>query len=230
MVLHTVAGWDFLIVPEIVLRFHLKAKSSWYTTVMRRKATVLQRYAKILKGYIKNLQPYLKVLRAMPREKFMLIGTALLVGIGIPVFFITQNISSSITITDVPSTVVSIPFTTLTQGTQSAVARRVNYVLTSPTELSELWRAIGAPGKPPKVDFKTHAVIAVFAGSQSSASITVAKIEDASTRRVSIAITEPDDGCAEIQSAMLPYEIVAVSRTSLPLTHEDLSTTTSCPK
>src|SRR3989338_9088697 len=124
---------------------------------MRRRSNVWQRYAKILKGYVKNLQPYLKALQAVPQEKLIIIGTALLIVIGIPVFFLTRNTPSPIVITDVPPVVVAVPFTKLTEGKQSVIARRVNYVLTSPTELNELWKTVDAPGKPPKVDFKTHA-------------------------------------------------------------------------
>ena len=122
---------------------------------MRRRSNVLQRYSKIL-------QPYLKALHAVPQETLIIIGTALLVGVGIPVFFLTRNTPSPIVIIDVPPVVVTVPFTKLTEGKQSVIARRVNYVLTSPTELNELWKTVDAPGKPPKVDFKTHAVIAVL--------------------------------------------------------------------
>ena len=197
---------------------------------MRRRSSAVQRYSKILKGYAKALQPRLEALRALPRETLILIGVALLVGIGVPVFFLARNASSPIIITDVPPVVVPVPFTKLTEGTQSVVVRRVNYVLTSPTELNELWKVVDAPGKPPKVNFKTHAVIAVFAGQEASASIAVAKIEDAHTRMVSIAIAKPDGPCAQVSPPASPYEIVVVPTTSLHLTHEDISTTVSCPK
>ena len=190
---------------------------------MRRRSNVLQRYSKIL-------QPYLKALHAVPQETLIIIGTALLVGVGIPVFFLTRNTQSPIVIIDVPPVVVTVPFTKLTEGKQSVIARRVNYVLTSPTELNELWKTVDAPGKPPKVDFKTHAVIAVFAGQEASASIAVAKIEDSKTRMVSIAIARPSTLCTKTRTVASPYQIIAVSATSLPLTHEDLATTAGCPK
>ncbi len=123
---------------------------------------------------------------------------------------------------------VTVPFTTLTQGRQSAVAKRVNYVLTSPAQLSEIWKVVNAKGTPPKVDFKKQAVIAVFAGTESSSSIAIAKIEDTTARMVSIAITKPD--CTVPPSTASPYEIVAVPTTSLPLTHSDIPTTIPCPK
>lgn len=200
---------------------------------MRRQSTltkIVKRYTKILKGYAKALQLYIKALQALPRETLILIGTALLTSVGVLVFFIARNTPSPIIITDVPPVVVSVSFTKLTEGTQSVIGRRVNYVLTSPTELNELWKVVDAPGKPPKINFKTHAVIAVFAGQEASASIAVAKIEDANTRMVSIAIAKPDGPCAQVPPAASPYEIVAVPATSLHLTHKDVSTTVSCPK
>ena len=193
---------------------------------MRRRS----KFTTVLQRYIKVLQSRLKALQAVPQEKLIIIGTALLIVIGIPVFFLTRNTPSPIVITDVPPVVVAVPFTKLTQGTQSVVARRVNYVLTSSTELSELWRTIDAPGKPPRVDFKKNAVLAVFAGNESGTSISVAKIEDTNTRMVSIAIAKPNGPCELVQPAASPYEIVTVPTTSLHLTHEDISTTVSCPK
>ena len=199
---------------------------------MRRQSAftkVVKQYAKILKGYAKALQPHLKALRAIPREK-LIIGTALLVGVGIATFFLIRNAPSPIIITDVRPVTITVPFTKLTQGKQSVIARRVNYVLKSPAELSELWKVIKAAGKPPKINFNTHAVIAVFAGNEASVAIAVAKIEDTNTRMVSIAITKPSGACAQKQLMASPYEIVVVPATSLPLAHEDVPVTVSCPK
>lgn len=165
----------------------------------------------------------------MQRKSLVIFGIVLLVvGFGVSAFFLTRNTASSVTIAEVQSSAVIVPFTKLIQGKQSVIDRRVNYVLTSPTQLSELWKTVAAPGKPPKVDFKTHAVIAVFAGKEPSSTITIAKIEDTNTRMVSIAITKPDGACAQKQLVASPYEIVAVSATSLPLAHEDVSVTSPC--
>ncbi len=162
------------------------------------------------------------------KETHIIIGVTIFVGAGLLILFFIRNSPSPIVITDVPSATVVVPFTKLMQGEQSVVERRVNYVLTSPTELSELWKTIDAPGKPPTVNFKTHAVLAIFAGKGVSASITVAKIEDSNTRLVSIAIAKPDGVCAMAQSTASPYQIVSISVTSLPLVHKDFSTTVSC--
>ncbi len=151
----------------------------------------------------------------------MLIGALLLFGIGMPVlFFSFTDTESSLTAT--------VPFTKLTAGRQSVIPKRVNYVITSPIQLNELWQVVNAPGTPPAVDFETQAVLAVFAGNESSSSIAIAKIEDSNARMVSIAITKPD--CTEPPSVASPYEIVAVSATSLPLKHSDIPITISCPR
>jgi hypothetical protein len=156
----------------------------------------------------------------MRRDTLTIGGVALIsVAIGVVVF-----LSGAVTNR---SSVVTVPFTTLIQGRQSAVARRVNYFITSSAQLSEIWKVVNASGTPPKVDFKKQAVIAVFAGNESSSSIAVAKIEDTNARMVSIAIAKPD--CTANADAS-PYEIVAVPTTSLPLAHTDIPTTVDCPK
>lgn len=197
---------------------------------MRRRTTLWQRYTKILKGYRKVLMSRLTVLSAVPREVLILLGTTLLIGVGVPVFILIRSAPSPIVITDVHPVTVTVPFTKLTRGTQTVIAKRVNYRLTSPTELNELWKVVEAPGTPPRVDFNTHTVIAVFAGNETSATISVAKIEDSNTRTVSIAIAKLDRACAQVVPTASPYEIVAVPATSLPFTHEDLSMTARCPK
>ncbi len=122
----------------------------------------------------------------------------------------------------------AVPFTKLVQGTQSSISARTNYVITSPTQLDELWKTIGATGTPPTVDFNTHAVLAVFAGKESAATIAVAKIEDTNARMVSIVIAKPTGACAQSVPAATPYELVAVASTTLPLTHSDTTETVPC--
>ncbi len=175
------------------------------------------------------MQRYITKLKAMKRDTLVTIGAALLVGVGLLLlFFFTYNNSSSIVITNISPATVVVPFTKLIQGEQNVVERRVNYVLTSSDQLSELWKTIDASGKPPTVNFKTHTVLAVFAGKESITSIAVAKIEDTSTRKVSIAITKPD--CTVPPSSTSPYEIIAVPVTALSLVHTDISTIVPCSR
>jgi len=136
--------------------------------------------------------------------------------------------SSSVTTT--PLTVSDVPFTLLVRGIRSKVTERVNYLIESPEQLSSLWKMIDATSTPPTIDFNTHSVIAVFAGERptSGYAVTVAKIEDSGERMVSIALANPDSTCVVGQSFTSPYEVITASTTSLPLTHKDLATTTSC--
>lgn len=140
--------------------------------------------------------------------------------------------NSSLAIANNNSSAVAVPFTKIARGDISTVTKRVNYLITSAAQLNELWKMVDATSTPPIVDFKTSAVIAVFAGEQPTTgyAIAVAKIEDSNTRNVFLALAEPDGNCIEGQIITAPYEIVTVSVTSLPLAHEDISSTTSCPK
>ena len=86
-------------------------ESGCYTAGMRRRSTVdkiVQRYAKILRTYLKALQPRLEALRALPRETLILIGVALLIVVGVLVFFLVRDTSSPIIITDVPQLTLEV--------------------------------------------------------------------------------------------------------------------------
>ena len=174
------------------------------------------------------MRRYVKALRALRKDTRIVIGAALLFGVGVPVALSLSSGASPIIITEVQPATVTVPFIKLSAGTQSVVARRVNYLLKSSDELSELWQAVQAKGEPPEVNFKTHAVIAVFAGKEPVSDIQIAKIEDTNQRLVSIAVTKLDGGCKINESSASPYEIVAVPATSLPLTHEDIETFFEC--
>lgn len=122
----------------------------------------------------------------------------------------------------------TVQFTRLVEGKSSAVTRRVNYLIASPAELVELWKLVNATGTPPTIDFSVNTVVAVFAGKESSSTISVAKIEDDQARTVSILLAKPDGVCVKKPSPA-PYEIVVMPATALPLTHQDIVSTTTCP-
>ncbi|HQT83113.1 MAG TPA: protease complex subunit PrcB family protein, partial [Candidatus Paceibacterota bacterium] len=124
-----------------------------------------------------------------------------------------------------------VPFTRLVQGSASRVAERINYRATSASQLQELWKMINATGTPPTVNFAAQEVIGVFAGQQPTPgyAIAVSNIEDAAARVVSITIARPEGACTTEHATTTPYELIAVPATALPLTHEDISTTTGCP-
>jgi len=159
-------------------------------------------------------------------------GVALLaVAIGV-YFSLNGNIEKSLpaTVSESQTSAVAVPFTPLAKGTRSTVSDRVNYFITSSTQLNELWKMVDAKGQPPKVDFTKEAVIAVFAGQQPTGgyAIQVSKIMDSTSRLVSVTIQKPDSKCMVTQSFTAPYELVTIPATSLPLAHEDIPVTKIC--
>jgi len=128
------------------------------------------------------------------------------------------------------SIVTTVPFTELAHGTQSDVATRTNYLITSASELEKLWKMIDAKGNPPVVDFAKSAVAAVFAGQKMTGgyAIAVSKVTDAQDRVVTITLSSPDSTCLFTQSITAPYQIIKLPKTSLSFTHEDQTATTSC--
>lgn len=167
------------------------------------------------------------------RDKIIIIGVAVLAIVISVLIFLSGSgaTTNSDLITSEPNnpvTAVAVPFTKLVGGTKSNIAVRANYLITSPSELGELWAIIDAKGNPPEVDFSKQAVLAVFAGKESTSSIAIAKIEDTEARMVSISIIRPEGICAQKATATSPYEIAVVPISSLPLTHEDVLTTTKC--
>jgi len=169
----------------------------------------------------------------MQRDTLIIIGLTLVAAvIGVSLFFYgpggLANVWSSAGAGDTAA--VEVPFTELARGYTSTVPERVNYLITSASQLGELWKMTDATGMPPAVNFNTHAVIAVFAGQQPTAgySIEVSKVEDATVRMVTITFTKPGDGCILAQTVTAPYELISVPVGTLPLTHEDISTAVDC--
>lgn len=165
------------------------------------------------------------------RDKIIIIGIAVLaIVVGVLIFLSggakTPDVSPAVASNQ--TSAVAVPFTKLAVGAKSDVAVRVNYLITSSSELSKLWTMIDAKGNPPAVDFSKQVVLAVFAGKESTSSIAIAKIEDTEARTVSISITRPEGTCAEKAVVTSPYEIAVVPISTLPMTHEDELTTTKC--
>jgi len=191
-----------------------------------------------LRGYTITMDPTdvtdtTDAIDSMKRDRLIVIGVAL-VAIGIGTFlFLSGNFSSTSlpVVSDNQTVTITVPFTPLVSGTRSTVTTRVNYFITSSDQLDELWNMLNATSTPPKIDFSKQAVIAVFAGQQPSTgyAIKVSKVVDSSARLVSITIAKPGDTCMTGQAFTAPFELVAVPLTTLPLAHEDLSTTSTCP-
>lgn len=168
----------------------------------------------------------------MKKDAALALGAALIAIAFGTYFFLSGDLSDAPTDlgADGPAAVV-VPFEKVMQGSQSKVSRRVNYLITSPAELAELWKLIDATATPPAVNFATDAVVAVFAGEKPTTghAVTVSKIEDAdAARTVFITLTEPDADCIVGQAQTAPYEIVTVPVTALPLAHEDSTSTVGC--
>lgn len=159
----------------------------------------------------------------------VLVMVAIVVIVRFPVRSGGQVTSPAPVVADTQPAAVAVPFTEIARGVKSRVATRTNYIITSPDQMKKLWDMVDAKGAVPAVDFTTEAVIAVFAGADSTSSIAVAKIEDAAARMVSITISRPEEACLAKLSTTTPYELIKVPVTTLPLTHEDISTTVSCP-
>ncbi len=128
------------------------------------------------------------------------------------------------------SGVATVPFTTLAQGTDSTVASRTNYLITTQSQLAELWTFLKQPPPVPTVDFSSKVVAAIFAGELPTTgySIAVAAVEDAGKRIVKVDIEKPDQSCVLAQSTTAPYQVVELPKTSLPFTHDDIWTTKVC--
>ena len=143
--------------------------------------------------------------------------------ITVPPIFSSSTSQNSVQGTDVP-------FTVLATGSNAAVQERKNYLISSTPELRELWKLLNAPGDPPAVDFTQSSVLAIFAGQEPTAgySIAVSKVADAASRLVVISLTRPGGSCILAQMVTTPYEVISLPKTTLPLTHEELTTTASC--
>jgi hypothetical protein len=169
----------------------------------------------------------------MRQETLIIISVAVIAVAGGVVFLLPDfgNLSNAFpTAAPTQPAAAIVPFTRIAQGKESTVTKRVNYLIVSPVQMEKLWKMIDATSTPPTIDFKTHAVIAVFAGEEPTAgyAITVSRIEDSSERTVSVTLSKPGVSCMVGQSLTHPYEIVVVPTTSLPLGHKDISATTDC--
>ena len=125
---------------------------------------------------------------------------------------------------------VSIPFTVIASGDRSRVKDRKNFIITSESELQQLWKLVDGVGAVPTIDFAHNQVAAVFAGEVATAgySVAVTKIADANKRVVTVTIVAPGSNCmlAEVQTA--PYQIIELPKTELPMAHADIASTSNC--
>ncbi|MDP2665589.1 MAG: protease complex subunit PrcB family protein [bacterium] len=150
------------------------------------------------------------------------------IAIGVYMFYSGQDASSTFP-NNQPSAVI-VPFIALAEGSRSKVESRVNYLITTQKELSELWKFLEEPPPVPTVDFNTKVVAAVFAGElpTSGYGIAVIEVQDADKRVVKVELIKPDESCILAQSLTAPYQVIELPKTSLPFTHTDTWTTKTC--
>lgn len=165
------------------------------------------------------------------RDIMAVVAVIALVGVGAYAYLSgsSQNGSSTVPQETSQSAAALVPFEKIVEGSKSSVEKRVNYLISTPEGLKKVWSMIDTTSTPPQIDFTKNAIVAVFSGKGGYADITIARIEDANERTVSISVTELDKSCAKTaKMEAMPYEIVIVPATTLPLTHKDIVTTTGC--
>jgi hypothetical protein len=124
--------------------------------------------------------------------------------------------------------------TLLKEGTNATgMSDRANYRITDNDELNQLWSYLdNTPGSAPSVDFSKDEVLAIFDGTHTTGgyNIQVSSITDANgTRTVHVSRIAPGANCFTTDSITSPYEIIAVPKSTLNLTHIDTSVTQNCP-
>ena len=165
----------------------------------------------------------------MRRDFIGIVTVAIIaIAIGVYMFYSGQDVSSTFP-NNQPSAVI-VPFIALAEGSRSKVELRVNYLIDTQEELAELWKFLEEPPPVPKVDFTKKVVAAVFAGEAptSGYDINVVEVQDADKRVVKIELVKPDESCILAQSLTAPYQVIELSKTSLPFTHADVWTTKPC--
>ena len=164
------------------------------------------------------------------RTVFMVVGVFAVVVCGIFLSYgFGATFRSDIVPSGTPQTAGLVPFTTFMQSTESKIRTRTNYRITSADDLAALWNLLAATGTPPAIDFSTHEVLAVFAGQPESSAIQVSKVKDTDVRNVLVTIVLPAKGCVVTHpKGMVPYELVSIAKSALPITHQDVISTSTC--
>jgi hypothetical protein len=155
--------------------------------------------------------------------------------VGIGVFYFGPSSFKSDMHTSISSTesTSTIPYTVLSEGTSTAsINDRANYQITAANDLTTLWHMVyGKSGTVPSVDFSKYEVLGVFDGSHSTTdyNVQVASVVEAEGKRIVI-VTHmvPGKSCKPADKPTSPFELIQVSKTTLPLTHIDVSSTTPC--
>lgn len=166
------------------------------------------------------------------RNVYVIAGvTIVAVALGVAVFIYVGNIATPVEQTPMKVvTTTTEPFTEIAHGVHSTITRRTNYIITSASQLTDLWKMIDAGGQPPTIDFTREDVVAVFTGKEPTAGydIEVSRVEDSTVRNVVVTLIKPGGSCVLAQAVTNPYQLIRLPKTALPLTHTDLVHTVSC--
>jgi|JI10StandDraft_1071094.scaffolds.fasta_scaffold1776233_1 hypothetical protein len=124
-------------------------------------------------------------------------------------------------------------FLILSQGNQSDIDRRVNFLIESNDQFVYVWeQAFGKGSVPPLVDFERDVVVASFYGKTTTGghSVSVLDVRDviATERRISFVYEKPAQQCFATQALEAPYQIIAVKKSELPVVKESIERETEC--
>lgn len=145
--------------------------------------------------------------------------------------FHKSYVNSSPTAPFVPQ--VQPGITVLASGDAPTVSQRVNYLITTNDQLTQLWQMLYTDsGQPvPNVDFNTNEVLALFDGSHSTGGygIQLTSVDDSGGKRtVTITHFAPGDSCVPPGGATSPFIIVSVSKSSLPIDRIEQTVQNQC--
>ena len=127
------------------------------------------------------------------------------------------------------------PILVLAEGQHSGtIDRRTNYRVMNDADFQELWAMVHGAGGPavPSVDFTKYEVIAVFDGTHSSGGYDVDVtdvIDEDGARTVHILRQSPGETCVVTEDITSPFQIVRVSKSSLPISKAEEVRVNECP-
>ncbi len=125
--------------------------------------------------------------------------------------------------------------TVLAQGMDAiSITNRTNYRIQNAQDLQSLWALVYGSNdtpNPPTVDFSKNEVLAVFDGAHATNgySIKITSITDGAQRVAIVTHDVPGTSCTLKHAATSPFEIVEVPKTSLGMSHQDQTSTSTCP-
>jgi hypothetical protein len=113
-------------------------------------------------------------------------------------------------------------FTTIKQGTSSAIDKKQNLVITSAARWSDLWNQMFPTEQiASAVDFEKNMIIAVFQGQKATGGYTIMItkiIETTNTIDVYVTETSPGENCIVTQAITSPYHSIELKNSEVEKT------------